>query len=672
MTSEQDLTELAIKTIRGLSMDAVQAANSGHPGTPMALAPLGWALFSQVRRHDPAHPEWPGRDRFVLSCGHASMLQYALLHLSGYDLTLDDIKQFRQWGSRTPGHPEVHHTAGVETTTGPLGQGIATAVGMAMAERHLAARFNRPGHTVFDHRTWVIASDGDLMEGVAAEAASLAGHLRLGKLIVFWDDNKITIDGRTDLAFTEDVLARFAAYGWHTASVEDGNDVAALVRAAEAARSEARPSLIRVRTIIGYPAPNKQDSADAHGAPLGAAEVAATKQVMGWPEEAFYVPAALPAATERIRARGRELHADWSARLEAYAKAHPAEAAELERVLGGSLPAGWDEGLPVFEADPKGVATRKASGKVLAALTPRLPELCGGSADLTGSNNTELPGQAAFHEALDGGRVPRLVCWGVREHAMGAAVNGMALHGGVIPFGATFLIFSDYMRPSLRLAALMGAPARHVFTHDSIGLGEDGPTHQPIEHLASLRAIPGFTVLRPADANEVRECWKAALECPGPAALVLTRQNLPVVDRSKFGPAEGARRGAYVLADAEGALSVALVATGSEVPLALSARERLQAEGIGTRVVSMPSWELFDAQDEAYRQSVLPPGARARVAVEAGVRQGWERYVGSDGGFVTLDRFGASAPAELLFEKLGFTVERVVEEAKSALARTEK
>jgi transketolase len=672
MTTERELSELAIQTIRGLSMDAVQAANSGHPGTPMALAPLGWVLFSGLRRHDPAHPEWPDRDRFVLSCGHASMLQYALLHLSGYPLSLDDIKAFRQLDSLTPGHPEVHHTPGVETTTGPLGQGLATAVGMAMAERHLAVRFNRDGHTLFDHRTWVIASDGDLMEGVAAEAASLAGHLKLSKLVVFWDDNRITIDGSTDLAFTEDVLARFAAYGWHTASVEDGNDVDALTQAAEAASADPRPSLVRVRTIIGYPAPNKQNSAAAHGAPLGADEVAATKEAMGWPQDAFHVPVELAAATEAIRTRGAKAHAAWTKRVDAYAEAHPELAAELERVLVGRLPDGWSADLPTFDADPKGVATRKASGKILAALTPRLPELCGGSADLTGSNNTELPGEAFFHEVPDGAgpdRVPRQAAWGVREHAMGAAVNGMALHGGVIPFGATFLIFSDYMRPALRLAALMNAPTRYVFTHDSIGLGEDGPTHQPVEHLAALRAIPNFTVLRPADANEVRECWRVALERSGPAALVLTRQNLPVVDRSKLASAEGTRRGGYVLADANGELAVILIATGSEVALALTARDALEDEGIGTRVVSMPSVELFEEQPEGYRNRVLPPSVKARVAIEAGVRQGWDRYVGPQGAYVTLDRFGASAPAPALFAQFGFTPERVVEAAKQACKR---
>ncbi|MFW6049891.1 MAG: transketolase [Myxococcota bacterium] len=668
MSAQRELDALAVNTIRGLSMDAVQAAKSGHPGTPMALAPLGWVLFSRVRRHDPAHPEWPDRDRFVLSCGHASMLHYALLHLAGYDLSLDDIKAFRQWESRTPGHPEVHHTPGVETTTGPLGQGIGNAVGMAMAERHLAARFNRPDHTLFDHHVWVIASDGDLMEGVSSEAASLAGHLELGKLVVFWDDNKITIDGRTDLAFSEDVLRRYEAYGWHVQSVEDGNDMAALERAAEAARSEPRPSLIRVRTIIGFPAPNKQDTAAAHGAPLGDEEVAAAKKAMGWPAGLFHVPAELEKAAEQMRSRGAGWFEEWAAKVDAYRRAHPEEARELDRVLAGELPEGWDRDLPEFEADPKGMPTRKASGKVLAALAPRLPELCGGSADLTGSNNVELPGAATFVGAGEG-EVPRAVHWGVREHAMGAAVNGMALHGGVIPFGATFLIFSDYMRPSLRLAALMGVPTRYVFTHDSIGLGEDGPTHQPIEQLASLRAIPGLTVLRPTDANEVRECWKLALERRGPAALVLSRQNVPVIDRARYASASYARRGAYILADAENEVEVILLATGSEVAVALEARDLLEAEEIGTRVVSMPSWELFEEQDEGYRKRVLPPSVSARVAVEAGVRMGWDRWVGPRGSFVTLERFGASAPAPVMYEKLGVTPARVAEVARDTIAR---
>ena len=660
-----DLDQLAVNTLRGLSMDAVQKANSGHPGAPMGQSPLGWAIWSRLRRHDPARPDWAGRDRFVLSCGHASMLQYSLLHLTGYDVSLDDLKNFRQWGSRTPGHPEYGHTPGVEITTGPLGQGIATSIGMAMAGRHLAGRFDREGHALFDHTIWVIASDGDLMEGISSEAASLAGHLGLGNLVVFWDDNQITIDGRTDITFTEDVVARFAAFGWHTQRVDDGQDVDAIEVAGRAALEDPRPSFIRVRTTIGYPAPHKQDTSGVHGSPLGAEELAATKAVMGWPTEAFYVPAVLSAVKAGLRVKGAKASADWDVRLAAYAKAFPEDAAELTRRLVGTCPAGCFDGLPEFPTDAKGLATRKASGKVIAALAERLPELVGGSADLASSNLVQLPGEAMTPTTMG----ERNVHWGIREHAMGAAVNGMALHGGVIPFGATFLVFSDYMRPSLRLAALMGLNTRYVYTHDSIGLGEDGPTHQPVEHLAALRAIPGFAVFRPADANETRTCWRAALEWHGPAALALTRQNVPTLDRTVLGAAELALRGGYVLADADGgAPEVILMATGSEVSLALEAREQLASEGVRARVVSMPCFELFDAQDDAYRESVLPRAVRARVAVEAGIRQGWEGYVGFDGGYVTLDRFGASAPAEELYEKLGITAAQVVREAKRVVA----
>ncbi|RMG19347.1 MAG: transketolase [Deltaproteobacteria bacterium] len=661
-----DLDLLAVNTIRGLAMDAVQKANSGHPGTPMALAPLGWVLFKELRRHDPTDPEWPDRDRFVLSCGHASMLQYALLYLCGYDLTLEDIEQFRQWGSKTPGHPEAGHTPGVETTTGPLGQGFANAVGMAMAERHLARRFNRPGHTVVDHHTWVIASDGDLMEGVCQEAASLAGHLRLRKLVVFWDDNRITIDGRTDLTFTEDVLRRFEAYEWDVFSVEDGNDLDALRRVAAQAKASDRPALVRVRTHIGYPSPGKQDTPAAHGAPLGEEEVRRTKEVMGWPQQPFYVPPEMAALRQRIVARGQEAHAAWQAAMDAYRKAHPDLHAELERVLAGRLPGAWDEALPHFEPDPKGIATRKASGKVLNAIAARVPELVGGSADLAGSNNVHLEGKAAFTPEEDGA-VPQNVHWGIREHAMAAAVNGMALHGGVVPFGATFLVFADYLRPALRLACLMDLPVRYVFTHDSIGLGEDGPTHQPVEHLASLRAMPGMTVLRPADANEVRECWRIAMERKGPVALVLTRQKVPILDRSGLAPASEARRGAYLLAPADGEAKVRLVATGSEVHVALAAQRLLAEQGIGAAVVSMPSWELFAEQSQAYRDSVLPPEVPA-VVVEAAVSFGWARWVGRRAAFVTLERYGASAPGPVLFEKLGLTPERVAEAAQSLIS----
>ena len=659
--------ELAIKTIRGLSMDAVQAANSGHPGTPMALAPLGWALFSELRRHDPANPDWPDRDRFVLSCGHASMLQYALLHLSGYAVSLNDIRNFRQWGSLTPGHPESHLTPGVETTTGPLGQGIGNGVGMAMAERHMAARFNKPGHTLFDHRTWVIASDGDIMEGVASEAASIAGHLKLGKLTVFWDDNEITIDGRTDLTFSEDVLARFASYGWHTENVDDGNDLDALIGAAREAVADDRPSFIRVRTVIGDPAPNKRDTSGAHGAPLGENEIIATKQIMEWPTEPFFVPDELAAAAEAIRERGAKSHGAWEARLARYRAEFPKAASELDVALAGELPEGWDADLPIFDADPKGTATRKASGAVLNALAAKIGGLVGGSADLAGSNNSQMKGLASFLPGADG--IPRNMDWGIREHGMGAAMNGMALHGGVIPFGATFLVFSDYMRPSVRLAALMKLHTRYIYTHDSIGLGEDGPTHQPVEHLAALRAIPQLAVFRPADANEVRECWKAALRWDGPAALALTRQNVPVLDRTTVASAEKAARGAYTLREAGGGgPDVILVATGSEIEIALAAADVLEQEGAAVRVVSMPCWELFEQQDESYQQEVLPRGVAAKVVVEAGIRQGWDRWVGNDAAFVTIDRFGASAPYKVLYEKYGITVERVVAEAQRLLS----
>jgi len=660
------LDELAIKTIRGLSMDAVQAASSGHPGTPMALAPLGWALFSDLRRHDPTDPDWPDRDRFVLSCGHASMLQYSLLHLSGYAVSLDDIRNFRQWGSLTPGHPESHMTPGVETTTGPLGQGIGNAVGMAMAERHLAARFNKPGHEIVDHRTWVIASDGDMMEGVASEAASLAGHLRLGKLVVFWDDNRITIDGSTDLSFSEDVLKRFESYEWHTESVEDGEDLGALKRAAEAAIADDRPSFIRVRTIIGYPSPNKSDSSAAHGAPLGEDEIIATKQLMEWPTELFFVPDELATAAEAIRERGAKSRSDWQGRLDVYRGEFPEDARAFDEAMGGELPPAWDDDLPVFEADPKGLATRKASGQVLNVLASHLGGLVGGSADLAGSNNSHLKGHPSF--LADAGGVPRNVDWGIREHTMGSALNGMALHGGVIPFGATFLIFSDYMRPAIRLAAVMGLHTRYIFTHDSIGLGEDGPTHQPVEHLAALRAIPGLAVFRPADANEVRECWKAAIEWDGPAALALTRQGVPTLDRNTLASAAKAKRGAYILREAGGGgPDVILVATGSEVSIALEAAEVLEAEGASVRVVSMPCWELFAQEDEDYQREVLPKET-PKVVVEAGIRQGWDRWVGNDAAFVTVEKFGASAPYQVLYEKYGITAENVVAEAQRLLS----
>ena len=594
------------------------------------------------------------------------MLQYSLLHLSGYPLTLDDIRQFRQWGSLTPGHPENFVTPGVETTTGPLGQGIGNGVGMAMAERHLAARFNRPGYELFDHRTWVICSDGDIMEGVASEAASIAGHLRLGKLAVFWDDNRITIDGSTELSFSDDVTARFAAYGWHTAVVEDGEDLQAILEAADSAINDTRPSFIRVRTIIGRPSPHKQDTSAAHGAPLGEDEVIATKQVMEWPTEPFFVPDDLATAAEAIRAKGATMRESWEAQLSSYRRDFPNEARQLDSALAGQLPKGWDAGLPSFDPDRKGLATRKASGEVLNVLAANLGQLVGGSADLAGSNNTRLKGHPTFLPGQEG--VPRNVDWGIREHGMGAALNGMALHGGVIPFGATFLVFSDYMRPSIRLAALMKLHVRYVFTHDSIGLGEDGPTHQPVEQLAALRAIPNLAVFRPGDANEVRECWKAAMQWNGPAALALTRQVVPILDRSAYASAERTKRGAYTLREAGGGgPDVILVGTGSELSVAVEAGDLLEAEGTSVRIVSMPCWELFERQDTAYRAEVFTPGVPA-VVVEAGIRQGWDRWVGSDGGFVTVDRFGASAPYQVVYEKLGITAQHVVAEAQRVLS----
>ncbi len=665
------LDELAVAAIRVLSMDAVEAARSGHPGAPMGLAPLGWTIFSRLRRHDPAAPDWAGRDRFVLSCGHASMLHYALLHLSGYDLPLAQIRRFRQLGSATPGHPEYGHTPGIEVTTGPLGQGLAHAVGMAMAARHLSRRFDRGGSCLFsDQRIWVVASDGDLMEGVVAEAASLAGHLRLGRLVVFWDDNRITIDGSTDLAFTEDVLRRFEAYGWQVLSVDDGEDLDGLEATALAAVRDPRPSMIRVRTVIGWPAPRKGGTAAAHGAPLGAEEVAAVRERLGWRLPPFELPSELSEAATVLRDRGQSERAAWEARRAAWAEAHPALASELDRVLQGAFPEGWEEGLPCFEPSRKGLATRKASARVLGALTERLPELVGGSADLTGSNGVVLP-EPDFRvgEGPVGG-VPRAVHWGVREHAMAAAAGGMALFGGVRPLTATFLVFSDYMRPSMRLAAMMRLPVRYVFTHDSIGLGEDGPTHQPVEHLAALRAIPRLAVFRPADAEETRACWVAALQWEGPSAMVLTRQPVPVLDRAAegFASAEEVARGGYVLAEADGGEPRALlVSSGSEVHLALEARSRLQAEGVPTRVVSMPCWELFEAQPLAWREAVFPDSVPCRVVVEAGCRQGWSRWVGADAGFVTLEDFGASAPYEQLYEHFGITVERIVEEARARL-----
>ena len=661
------LDQLCINTIRALAMDAVEKADSGHPGTPMALAPLAYVLWQRHLRYNPAHPDWFGRDRLVLSCGHACMLLYAVLYLTGYDLSLEDLRQFRQWGSRTPGHPEHGHTPGVEATTGPLGQGVGNAVGMALAAAHFAAEFNRPGHAIVDHTTYFVASDGDLMEGVSHEACSLAGHLKLGRLIGIYDDNRVTIDGKTDLTFSDDTAKRFESYGWHVERVADGNDLAALDHALTAAQRVAdRPALIIVRTHIAWGSPHKQDTPEAHGAPLGAEEVKLTKQNLAWPSlEPFHVPDEALAAWRSAGARGARLEAEWQARYTAYRRAEPTLAAELARRLEGGLPNGWDADLPAFT--PRDAqATRAASGKVLEALAAKLPELIGGSADLAASTHVVFKNGGDVAPGQAGGRN---IHFGVREHGMGSVLNGLALHGGVRPVGSTFLIFSDYMRPSIRLAALTGLPVIYVFTHDSIGLGEDGPTHQPIEQLASLRAIPNLTLLRPADPTEVAEAWRIAiLTRGGPVALILTRQKVSVIDRSRYAPASGVRHGAYVLADApSGKPAVLLIASGSEVELAISAYEQLTAEGIPARVVSMPSMELFAREPHAYRDAVLPPEVRARLAIEAGSPESWWRWVGDAGAVLGIERFGASAPYRRIYQEFGLTVEHVVRRAKALL-----
>ena len=660
-THESDA--LAIGTLRFLAVDMVEAAASGHPGAPLGLAPLAHLIWTRQLRFDPADPAWPDRDRFVLSCGHASALLYGLLHLAGYDLPVAELERFRQLGSRTPGHPEHGHTPGVETTTGPLGQGLATAVGMAMAARMLGGRFDRPGRPLFGHRVWVVASDGDLMEGISAEAASLAGHHRLGNLKVFWDDNRISIDGATDLAFSEDVGARFAAQGWRILRVDDGNDLTALERALDEAAAETqRPVLVAVRTHIGYGSP-RQDSAAVHGTPLGAEAARATREALGWPAEPrFLVPDAARAPYREAASRGAAEHAAWRERLAGLAGEEVAAVAELERRLAGRLPDGWQEALPDFSAADPAIATRAASGKVLNALAARLPELVGGSADLSESNSTLIKGEEPFSPERPAGRY---VHFGVREHAMGAIANGLALSGALRPFVGTFLIFSDYMRPAIRLAALMGQPVVYVFTHDSIFLGEDGPTHQPIGQLPALRAIPGLVTLRPADACETVQAWRlAAGRRDGPTALVLSRQKLPVLAETAERARQGVARGGYVLWEsAPGTPDLILLATGSEVALALDAGRQLAAGDRRVRVVSLPSFELFAAQEAAWRDAVLPPACRRRLAIEAASPFGWHRWVGAEGEVVALDGFGASAPAEDLAAHFGFTVEAVVERA---------
>jgi len=681
----ESLDQLCINTIRFLSVDAVQKANSGHPGLPLGSAPMAYALWTRLLKHNPRNPSWFDRDRFVLSAGHGSMLLYSLLHLTGYALPLDEITRFRQWGSKAPGHPERGLTPGVETTTGPLGQGFANAVGMAIVEAQLAARYNRPDYTVIDHATYVLASDGDLMEGVASEAASLAGHLRLGKLTCLYADNRVTLAAGTDITFTEDRAKRFQAYGWHTVSVADGGDLAAIDAALHAARADAtRPSLILVRTHLGYGSPHKQDSFDAHGSPLGDDEVRLTKQHLGWPvEPLFLIPEPALAHFREALASGARQEAAWNDRLMAYTQAYPDEAQELRRSVRGELPPGWDANIPVFSADPKGIATRVASGQVMNAVAPMVTALVGGSADLDPSTHTTLKDLGDFNppaghdidtQGSSGGGwsyAGRNLHPGVREHAMGAIVNGMAAHGGTIPYGATFLVFSDYMRPPLRLAALMGLHVVHVFTHDSIALGEDGPTHQPVEQLASLRAIPNLTVIRPGDANETAVAWRVALETRDrPVLLILSRQNVPTLDRDRCASADGLRRGGYVLLDAPHATpELILIASGSEVGLIVAAAERLQEQGIAVRCVSMPSWELFEALPQADRDVVLPPSVGARLAVELGVRQGWERYIGGQGDMLGVERFGASAPAEVLLREYGFTVDNVCTRATALLRR---
>jgi transketolase len=667
MTSSPSLDNRAINTIRFLSADAVEDAKSGHPGMPMGAAAMAYVLWMRHLRYNPHDPEWPNRDRFVLSAGHGSMLLYSLLHLTGYDLPLDEIKRFRQWKSKTPGHPEYRRTPGVEVTTGPLGQGMSNCVGMAIAETRLAAAYNRPDLNIVDHHTYAIVSDGDLMEGVTSEAASLAGHLKLGKLILLYDDNKISIDGSTDITFTEDSGAKYEALGWHVIRVQDGNDLAAVDNAIKAAKKDERPSLIMCRTHIGYGLPHKQDTEKSHGEPAGQEELDGAKEKLGWPlEPRYFIPEDVLTHFREAVPRGLKLQQDWNSLLSKYKSQYAEMSAELERRLHGRLADGWDKDLPVFEPDAKGMATRVASGQIINNLAKKLPEMIGGSADLTGSNKTWIYDSTSFQKDNPNGRN---IFFGVREHAMAAIVNGIAVHGGFIPFAGTFFIFSDYMRPAIRLSALSGYASIWVFSHDSIGLGEDGPTHQPIEHLASLRAMPGLVTIRPADANEVTIAWKVAISRRhGPTAIVLTRQNVPILDRAKYAPASGTSRGAYALIDySKDVPDLIIMASGSEVYPSAMAAETLVSEGIAARVVSFPSWELFEEQSQQYQESVLPSTVSARLAVEAGVRQGWERWIGKGGDMVSIDRFGASAPSSVLFEKLGFSAENIAEKARELL-----
>lgn len=662
-----DLHSTAINTIRFLSADGVQKANSGHPGLPMGTAAIAYTIWTRHLRFNPKNPHWMDRDRFVLSGGHGSMLLYSLLHLTGYDLSLDELMNFRQYGTRTPGHPEYGLTPGVETTTGPLGQGVANGVGMAIAEAHLAEIFNKPGFEILNHYVFGIVTDGDLMEGVASEAASLAGHLKLGKIIYLYDDNRITIDGSTDLAFTEDRGKRFEAYGWQVLYVVDGNNIDEIDAAIKLAKQDSRPSLIICRTHIGYGLPTRQDTSKAHGEPPGEEELAAAKQKANWPiDPKFYIPAEVKDHFLNVGRNGGKNEEQWNQLISSYADKYAAEWALLKRMTEGNLPAGWDQNLQIFPADEKGMATRVASGQVLNSIAEVLPELVGGSADLTPSNNTWIKESTAFQANNHNGRYFH---FGVREHGMGGIVNGIAYHKGLIPFGATFMVFTDYMRGAIRLSAISHLQSIWVMTHDSIGLGEDGPTHQPVEHLAALRAIPNLHVIRPADANETREAWRAAiLRKDGPTLLALTRQALPTLDRTKYASERGLHNGAYILADlGQGTPEIILMASGSEVSLVLEAANRLKAENVNVRVVSFPCWELFKATDESYQRSVLPPEIHCRLAVEMGVGQGWERWVGTEGEIISIERFGASAPYKTLYEKYGFTVENVYQTAKKLL-----
>lgn len=672
--TSDNIENLSVNTIRMLSIDAVQKANSGHPGLPMDAAPMAYVLWTKFLRHNPRHPEWPNRDRFVLSAGHGSMLQYSLLYLTGYDLSLNDIKNFRQFKSKTPGHPELNHTPGIEATTGPLGQGFANGVGMAIGQKFYAERYNKPGFDIFDYKIFAITSDGDMMEGISSEAASLAGHLKLGNLIYFYDDNHISIEGDTEITFTEDTAARFEAYGWHVQTISDGNDLRAIYECLQNAVNETgKPSLIKIRTHIGYGSPNKQDTADAHGSPLGKDEVKLTKQNFGWDaEKDFYVPDEVLQHYRTAIDKGAELENKWNDLFSEYKKLYPELAEEIEQFGKNNHnskinqnPDGWKKHLPVFKPEDGPVATRQASGKVINAIAGYIPTLIGGSADLSPSTDTVIKDSAYFEPDNYWGRNFH---FGVREHSMGGILNGLALTKGIIPYGATFLVFSDYMRPSIRLAALMGISPIFIFTHDSIGLGEDGPTHQPIEHLMALRAIPNITVIRPADANETSFAWKAALEhTGGPVLLILTRQKLPIIDQKKFGSAEGVLKGAYILSDAGEQMDLIIIATGSEVSLALKTQEKLKEENINARVISMSSWELFDKQDEEYRNKVLPPDFKKRLAIEAGTTFGWCRYIPEEGDVIGINRFGESAPGEIVMENFGFTVSNAVSKAKKIL-----